>query len=214
MVDLIRLILGCIILSYASYTDLKYREASNKLWLIMGIAGIVLLFYENKEWEKIVISLSISFPLAFLLYFFGMGGADVKAMWGISILSPLPPNLSIFKSLIFIFPITVLINSLLLIIPLPIIFFFYNLFKKNIEFPYCFFGYKLKAYEAKNKFVWSMEGKEGKSIFPIKDFDFNSFDNREIWVTPKLPFLLFLFIGFLISFIFGDILFAFLSLFQ
>ncbi len=213
--DIIRFGVGVAILSYASYTDLKYREASNKLWLIMGMIGAILLLCNFNNLA--LISIAISFPIAFLLYFFGMGGADVKAMWGIAVLSPLPPNiygLPIFKPIIFVFPLIILINSLLLFIPLPFLFFFYNALEGNIEFPYCFFGYKMKASIAKNRFVWSMEKNGKKSIAPIKDFDFESAGDKEIWVTPKMPFLLFLFIGYIISFIFGDILFAFLSFLQ
>lgn len=215
MIDFIRLIVGTAILSYASYTDIKYREASNKLWIVMAAVGFPLLFFYNfGELKKIAISISISFVIAYLLYFFGMGGADVKAMWAISILSPLPPKTSpfpIFLSFNFIFPLTILVNSLLLFIPLPILFFFYNLYKKDIEFPYCFFGYKIEAKEAKNKFVWSMEKNGKKSIFPQKDVDFTKL-NGKIWVTPKMPFLLFIFIGFLISYIIGDMLFLIFSL--
>ena len=213
MIDLLRLLTGFAILSYAAYSDLKYREASNKLWILMGIIGLALLIMEKPD-ATTFISIAISFPLAFLLYFFGMGGADVKAMWGIALLSPLPPKISLFPSPIFIFPLTVLINSLFLFIPLPFILLFYNAYKKNLEFPYCMFGYKIKAREAKNKFVWSMEKDGKKSIVPVKNFNFDEVADKEIWVTPKLPFLVFIFVGFVISFIFGDILFFLLSLFQ
>ena len=42
-IDFIRLIVGLLILSYASYTDIKTRKASNKLWIIMGVIGLILL---------------------------------------------------------------------------------------------------------------------------------------------------------------------------
>ena len=214
MIDLFRFAVGIAILSYAAYSDFKYREASDKLWLIMGGIGILLLAIEGTDLQKVAISIAVSFPLALLLYFFGMGGADVKAMWGIALLSPLPPNFSYFVSPIFIFPLTVLINSLLLIVFLPIVFLFYNAKRKNLEFPYCLFGYKMKGSEAKNKFVWSMEKEGKKGIMPVKDFDFEKVGNREIWVTPKIPFLIFIFAGYIISFIFGDVLFFLLFLFQ
>ena len=41
--DIIRLILGVAILSYASFTDIKTRRASNLNWLILGGAGAILL---------------------------------------------------------------------------------------------------------------------------------------------------------------------------
>ncbi|RLF50780.1 MAG: hypothetical protein DRN11_04025 [Thermoplasmata archaeon] len=217
MLDLAKFIIGIAILSHAAYTDIKYREASNKLWIIMGIAGTIFLAIEHSDIQKIAISIAFSFPFAFLLYLFGFGGADVKAIWSLAILCPLPLKYNSFpfiSSPLFIFPLTILINSLFLFLPLPLIFFFYNLYKKNVEFPYCFFGYKMNANIAKNKFVWSMENGNKKKITPIKEFDFEKAGNKEIWVTPKFPFLVFILIGFIISFFFGDILFFLFSFFQ
>ncbi|MCD6331414.1 MAG: prepilin peptidase [Thermoplasmata archaeon] len=214
--DAIKFVIGVVTLSIASYTDIKRREADDKLWLIMGGIGALLLFFSNYDLIKMAISISFSIPFALLLYFFEFGGADVKAIWAITLLNPLPPKFyqfPLFSSPIFIFPFTVLLNSLLLFLPLPLIFFFYNLYQKNIEFPYCFFGYKMRANDAKNKFVWSMEANGKKKITPVKNFDFDKVGNKEIWVTPKFPFLVFILIGFIISFIVGDLLFAFLFLF-
>ncbi len=214
MIDIIRLIVGATILGYAAYTDIKTREASNKLWLIMGSIGLVLLVIEQPDAFAVAISMAVIIPFSFLLYLFGMGGADVKAMWAIAVLAPLPPSIAFFPPPFFIFPLTVLINSLLLIVFLPIFFLLYNAKRGELEFPYCLFGYKMKAVEAKNKFVWSMEDKGRKSIIPVKDFDFEAEGERRIWVTPKLPFLVFIFAGYILSFVFGDVLFFLLSLFQ
>jgi len=218
IIDAARFVTGLALLSYAAYTDLKTREASNKLWLVMGAAGVLMLIIERPDAIKTAISLAISFPLALLLYVFGMGGADVKAMWGVALLSPLQPSfygLPLFISPIFIFPLTFLINSLLLISLLPLAFLLYNAGKGNISFPQCLFGYRMSAEKAKNSFVWSMEREDGtRSIMPVKDFDFNSAGKKEIWGTPQMPFLVFMALGFLISFTFGDILFFILSLFH
>ena len=218
LINVTRFIIGLSILSYGAYTDLKTREASNKLWLLMGIMGAVLLTVERPDAAETLTSIAISFPLALLLYIFGMGGADVKAMWGIALLSPLPPSfysLPLSPSPIFIFPLTVLINSLFVIIPLPLAFLIYNALKGDVEFPQCLFGYKMDANKAKNSFVWSMEREDGrKGIMPVKNFDFDSAGNKRLWVTPQMPFLVFITVGFIISFIFGDILFSLLSLLQ
>ncbi|OYT59005.1 hypothetical protein B6U81_06840 [Thermoplasmatales archaeon ex4484_30] len=83
------------------------------------------------------------------------------------------------------------------------------------EFPYCFFGYKMKAEKARH--VWSMEsivdGKRKKSILPQKNVDIASFGDEEIWVTPKVPFLIPLTIGYIVSFLLGDVLYKIISLF-
>ncbi|HEC88094.1 MAG TPA: hypothetical protein ENI52_02125 [Thermoplasmata archaeon] len=216
MIDLIRFAIGSIALSYAGYSDYKSREIEDIPWIIMGITGIALLFFYDLKMA--FFSMAIFSPITILMFLF-MGGADVKAMWGIMLLCPLPPEFFIFpiiKSPLFVFPLTILINSLIIVLPLPFAFFFLNIFKKNFEFPQCFLGYKMRANEVvtKNKFVWSMEKDGKKRILPVKDFDFERAGEREIWVTPRLPLLVFVFFGYIVSFIFGDILFFLLSFFQ
>ena len=207
MEDIIKFAIAFPLLFYAAYSDVKRREAENWIWIVMGIAGLPFLIF-SKNLFLSIISISVSIPIAFLLYIFGMGGADAKAIMAISLLNPLPPSCSIFHSPQFIFPVTVLINSLLLILPLPLLFFVYNAKRKNAEIPYAFFGFKMDAEKARKKFVWPMEKDGVKKIYPIKDADLNSYHGK-IWVTPKLPFLLFILIGYVISYVFGDILFAF-----
>jgi len=208
MEDIIKFSIALPLLFYAAYSDVKKREADNWIWLVIAIPGIIFLILDRNMLS--ILSILISIPIAFLLYIFGMGGADAKAIMALAILNPLPPSISIFHSPQFIFPLTILINSLLLILPLPILFFFYNVFKKNVELPQAFFGYKMDAEKAKNKFVWPMEKDGVKKIYPVKDADL-SFYKGEIWVTPKLPFLVFIFFGYIISYVFGDVLFAFVS---
>ncbi|MBC7081613.1 MAG: prepilin peptidase [Thermoplasmatales archaeon] len=208
-IEIARLVIGAIILAYASYTDIKTREASNLLWISMAVIGFIFLFsYKSYDFFKIIFSILISFLVGILLYFSGMGGADVKAIWAISLLRP------VSDEIFFIFPISVLINSLFLVLPLPLIFFVYNILNKNFEFPYCLFGYKMRANVAKNSFVWAMEKNGKKSINPQKDVDLSLLGEKEIWVTPQLPFLLFIFFGYITSFIFGNFLFLIFSFFK
>jgi len=44
ILDVIRVIAGIIFLGYASYTDLKTRKVDDKTWVIMGFAGLMLVF--------------------------------------------------------------------------------------------------------------------------------------------------------------------------
>jgi len=219
VLDLLRLLAGAIILSIASYTDFKKRIARNELWIVMAAIGIILLPFSHYEWPKVVISILITLPIAFSLFLFGMGGADAKALIALSFLVPLFPKIGIFPlwkaPVLFPFPLIIFINSLLLFLAIPFFLLFYNIAKKNAEFPYCFFGYKMKAEKARH--VWSMEsivdGKRKKSILPQKNVDIASFGDEEIWVTPKVPFFIPLTIGYIISFLLGDVLYKIISLF-
>ena len=41
--DIIRIIIGIIFLGYASFSDLKTRRVDDKVWIIMGFVGFLLL---------------------------------------------------------------------------------------------------------------------------------------------------------------------------
>jgi hypothetical protein len=72
--------------------------------------------------------------------------------------------------------------------------------------------------KAKEKFVWPLEkivdGKRKLSLMP-DDYDadekieaFEKQGIKEIWITPKIPFMIPLLAGFLTSFFLGDIISA------
>jgi preflagellin peptidase FlaK len=230
LLDTTRLIVGIVILLYASYTDIKTRRASNILWLIMGSIGAIILIiqYFTIGFENIILLISIPLMIGFFYLLFQLrlifGGADAKALMAISILAPLSPNINnlpLFNALPF-FTWTIFANSVLLFLFIPLSLFFYNIAKKNIEFPYCVLGYKLSVKKAKEKFVWPLEqlmnGKR-KFMFMPKEFDvkkelkvFEKGGITEIWVTPKIPFMIPLLAGFICSFIIGDILFNLMGL--
>jgi preflagellin peptidase FlaK len=100
--DIIRLIVGVSVLSYASYTDIKTRRASNINWLIMGgIGGILLVVqYFTVGFENYLYLLFIPIMIGLVYTFFQMrlifGGADAKALMAIAILTPLEPSINQF----------------------------------------------------------------------------------------------------------------------
>jgi preflagellin peptidase FlaK len=108
-------------------------------------------------------------------------------------------------------------NSIIIFLFIPLILLFYNLSKKNTKLPHALLGYKIDLKKAKEKFVWPLEkyvdGKR-KFVYMPKEFDaskeymeFEKHGIDEIWVTPKIPFMIPLLIGYVFAFIFGDILF-------
>ena len=232
ILDTIRLITGITILFYASYTDIKTRRASNILWILMGIIGTILLviqfFTTGFENLYYLLSIPLMIGLVYALYQLRLifGGADAKALMAISILVPIEPaigQIPLWKGGIMPFSWSIFFNSLIIFLFIPISIFIFNITKKNIHFPYSFLGYKMNVQKAKEKFVWPLEklvdGKR-KFMYMPKDFDaqeelaeFEKNNITEIWVTPKIPFMVPLTFGFIFAFIFGDILFYLLNLF-
>lgn len=225
-----RLIVGISILIYASYTDIKTRKVTNKLWILMITIGIFLLTIQLFSTNSINLYNLAFIPIMILLVyvFFQLrllfGGADAKALMSLAILVPFNPSLFIFPIYDSIMPFSWIIfaNSILIFIIIPISLFFYNAYKKNLELPFCFFGYKININNIKDKFVWSLEKiKNGQRKFNYIPQEWNqeeiyeSYYKQEInmiWVTPKIPFMVPLLIGFIISFIFGDIISSIISI--
>ena len=102
LLDFARLIVGAIILFYASYTDIKTRKASNMNWIILGIVGAVLLIiqYFTVGFENLyyLIFIPVMIGLVYVLFQLRLifGGADAKALMAIAILAPIEPNIAQF----------------------------------------------------------------------------------------------------------------------
>jgi len=234
VLDIIRLVTGVVILSYASYTDIKTRRASNVLWVIMGSIGGVLLLMQYLLGEfggeiYYLVFIPVMIILVYVLFQLRLifGGADAKALMAIAILVPLQPSISVFPLFgCSIMPASwyIFSNSVILFLFIPLGLLIYNSMKRNIEFPYCILGYKMNVKKAREKFVWPLEKitEDGrrKFVYMPKDFDveeeLKEFEKKsitEIWVTPKIPFMIPLLAGFVCAFIFGDLLFYIINLF-
>jgi preflagellin peptidase FlaK len=234
LLDIIRLVVGTTILLYASYTDLKTRKASNMLWVIMGITGAVLLliqYFTIGFGDKILYLIFIPIMMGLMYVFFQMrlifGGADAKAIMSLAILLPLEPailDFPLFKGSPMPFSWVIFSNSVVLFLLIPLSLLLYNIIRRNAKFPYCLLGYKMSLEKAREKFVWPLErivdGKR-KFFYMPKEFDaeeeFEAFEKKgikQIWVTPKIPFMIPLLAGFICSFVLGDLLSSLINYFM
>jgi preflagellin peptidase FlaK len=224
LLDGIRLITGTILLAYASYTDIKTRRAANILWILMALVGIILLIIQYLEggYPNIYYLAFIPLMIGLMYLFFQMrllfGGADAKALMALAILMPIQPHIGEFPLWLSFLPgsWTIFANATILFLFIPLSLFVYNIAKRNLRFPHSFMGYVISVEKAKQTFVWPMEKiKDGKRklVYMPKNFDieeelaeFEKLGITDIWVTPKIPFMIPLLAGFLVSFILGDIL--------
>jgi preflagellin peptidase FlaK len=164
------------------------------------------------------------------------GGADTKALMAIVIMFPIYPiingitlDTSFYRIIerlpelgiayIFPFAFTVLMNAALIMLIYIISLFIYNAIQRNLKFPHAFLGYKLPVNQIAGKFIWPMEqiidGKRKLKAFPGKDININTeikkFKDaglKSVWVTPKIPFLIPMTIGVIITLIVGNLLFV------
>ena len=232
--DVTRFIVGIVILTYASYTDIKTRRASNILWVIMGSIGAILLviqyFTINFENPFYLIFIPIMIALMYVLFQLRLifGGADAKAIMALAILVPFAPKIldfPILEASAISMPGSWIVfsNSVVVFLLIPLSLLIFNLAKRHIEFPHCVLGYRMAVSKAKEKFVWPLEKVvDGKRKFAYMPKEFDAEDEieklenigiKEIWVTPKIPFMIPLLVGFICTFILGDILSYLVQLF-
>ncbi|MGI0102367.1 MAG: A24 family peptidase C-terminal domain-containing protein [Nitrosotalea sp.] len=222
-VDSIRVILATSMLGYATYSDLRNREIGDFLWVIFGGVSVVLIFFASDMTHLLTnvgISLIIA-PVVLVVWRLGFfGGADA---FGLIVLAALVPEFSISNGLIT--PFTVLTNSVILSI-MPILFNISrnlislakheNIFDglggetKRNKILALFLGYKTKN----PKFSFSIEKREGPSRrfdFSLKNADNAEFcSSKDTWVTPAIPYMIYITFGFIIQLVYGDIIFNFI----
>ena len=69
-IDMLRFLIGFVMLSYGSWSDFKTRRVSNLVWIYGGILGSLLLIYEvNSIWEDFGIYLWALLFATFTLFF-------------------------------------------------------------------------------------------------------------------------------------------------
>lgn len=123
ILDGLRILLCLSFFLYASWRDLKTREVSDKVWIVMAPFALALtliqfVVFSPQSLLLYVISFAITAVLSFVLFYFGaFGGADAKALMCLALVLPLYPNaLFVFYVPLVspIFPLTVFSNGVLL----------------------------------------------------------------------------------------------------
>ncbi|MEJ2126617.1 MAG: A24 family peptidase C-terminal domain-containing protein [Candidatus Bathyarchaeota archaeon] len=214
ILDGARIVLCLVFLVYASWSDYKSREVSNKVWLIFGplallLTGTQILFFASQPFQLVtfyVLSFAITSGLAITIFYVGgFGGADAKALMCIALALPVYPSNLLSHYVGFVsplFPITIFSNSVLL--------------------------------GALSVFL------DNSHMFPLEDIEttddgekspkllvFPNYDEREniikrlkenkpngwVWATPGLPLLIFITAGLIIALIIGDIIWLLLGSF-
>lgn len=214
----IRILFAVIMLSSATIIDIKKREISDLMWIIFGAISIILLFFEENILQALFgvgFSLIVA-PLVLILWRFGLfGGADAL---GLIVLSALAPMATFSDSAVS--PFSILVNSALLSITPMVINFVRNsiriLRKEDIfqdfdeptskKILVMFLGYKSKN----PKYSFSLEtqvGKKKRLNIALHHSDTAEYcTTPNTWVTPGLPFMIFIFAGFILQLVFGDII--------
>lgn len=220
IIDWLRVISALSMLGLATYWDLKTREISDLLWMVFGGIAVVLILLSPSIPSSLVevgISLIVA-PVVLVIWRMGLfGGADAFC---IVVLAALAPELALVSGTIT--PFTTLTNSAILSTAPIILNFSRNMFAlsrgrdifqglegeaRGKKITAIFLGYR-----ARNpKFSFPLEKREGGS----RKFDFSliNADNAkycttpDTWVTPGMPYVIYITAGFVMQLVFGDVIF-------
>ena len=184
---------------------------------------------------RLLISAGLIFLLVYILFQLGsFGGADAKSLIVISIILPAYPMIQVFgqnfplnEPLIPLFAFGILGNAVLLTVVVPLGLAAYNVFRMglNIDNPlYIFIGYKsrisdmadkhiklIQSFEEENgeiKFRFKRGGAEINEdvISELKAMSEKGLIKDEVWVTPGLPFMIPITLGFFVAVFYGDMI--------
>jgi preflagellin peptidase FlaK len=119
--------LSLAFLLYASWSDYKTREVSNRVWVFFAPIALILtlaelLLYEPSKLPLLGLSFGVTTIFAIILFYLGgFGGADSKALMCIALALPFAPQ-TLFASVLAagvsplsqsLFPLTIFSNAVL-----------------------------------------------------------------------------------------------------
>jgi preflagellin peptidase FlaK len=192
---------------YASWSDYKSREVSDRVWMILGPASLALTLAELLLYDpSLFVSYGICFGLTavfaiILFYAGGFGGADAKALMCLALALPFYPQDLVSPaagqpspiSQTF-FPITVFSNSVLFAAFTAVALLVYNLFWRLRTHGPLFEG-DLKKESLGKKITVMITGykvsisklKEKWHVYPMEDAEENPEKGfkRKLLILPK-----------------------------
>ncbi len=233
-VALVKFLIGLFFLVWASRMDLRTRIVPNRIWKLFVISAAPftiyeLLFYPHPTLEIFLALTQLFFVsgLALAFYYLGFyGGADAKALIVLSVLFPFYPEFGpfpvLFRGISFSF--STLANSVMFAPAFALYFLITNAVREGLdglrESPlYCFIGRRVYAdkipphhslleyVDESGNFVRVKRAVEPdeEMIRALKDARKRG-EIEKIWVTPQIPFIVFMTIGYAVSFFLGDML--------
>ena len=123
-IEILRVLMSLSFLLASSWYDYKYREVSNRMWILFAPIGFTLTFIQyyleyaaGKALSIFLywaVSLGFTTGISLLLFYTGFfGGADAKALICLSITIPVYPEFSLtrFNVMLPLFPLAVLVNA-------------------------------------------------------------------------------------------------------
>ena len=206
--------------------DLSFavRIAIYSLSFFLAVGGIILGLAYHTTWLGLA-TYAVT-VLAIGLHHRGVikGRADARAIMAIAALHPAYPAVQQFMNLSPLarsiaevtmpFALLVLFYAAVSALSVPLYLGIRNGLRGDAGFPEMFIGYRMPLRKVPQSHVWLMERVEGNDIVmhlrptPVKDVwdeiaKLEAKGRKDVWVQPKVPFVVFIFIGYLLAFFVG-----------
>jgi len=206
-----KIILSLVFLVYASWSDYKTREVSNRVWAIYAPTALLLtltelLFFEHDLFSKLsLFGLSFGITAAFAIILFysgGFGGADSKALMCIALALPFSTEM-LFKPIFAsgvsplsqnLFPLAIFGNSVLFAAASGLYMILRNIFQRVKTGEKLFEGTLAKESIGK-KLLVMITGykvpitklKEKWHVYPMEDVETNGENQlkRKLVIVPR-----------------------------
>ena len=241
LIDYIRTLLSFTMLGYAAYQDLKTREIHDIVWIIPGTIGLILNIFElytgSLSLRGAIISIGFMVILSGILWLLRLfGEADLLAFLALSIIHPRTPAFGFRGNTPILFSFTLIANSAIAGILTALYTILVNLFEylkdRSLFDRYnaSFFKKMVIMFSGKHISIESLKGPpfeypleiNGELIVKPNLFDddaanrvFKNLKEKGIesfWVSATLPYIVILFVGYLISTFYGDVMFSVMNL--
>lgn len=221
----VRLLLALAMLSAAAVIDLRSRSVSDWLWIVFGAAAGVMYVFDMPAQEELpMLALSLGFAggISFAVYRAGLfGGADALGFFVFALLVPQYSGAYLIAGAQpAIFPLAVLTNALLIScaqigfnVARNLLFMrrgalFEGLEQEPVSRKAVAF---MIGYRAQNpRYAFAIERSEqGKKKFdfaPARAETAEYEAGRDVWVTPGMPFLVYILAGFIVAILAGSII--------
>lgn len=200
----------------ACYTDLRYRKVSNKVWFWMLISCSWFVVIELLDGglpylANLLLSVAIMIVFVTKMYSSGsIGGGDAKGLLALAVLFPFYPTGEIAgitlpvlgTTPLHLFPLTVLLNTFFVSISAPLGLAIYNMIHFEPEM------LQNPAFMAQG-YRTTLEKLEKKEhTVPLECIGECTDLNQKVWVTPLLPYMIFITIGYIAALLTGDFLYV------
>jgi prepilin signal peptidase PulO-like enzyme (type II secretory pathway) len=228
-------------LGYASYQDIKTREIHDIVWIIPGTIGLILNIFElytgSLSLRGAIISIGFMVILSGILWVLRLfGEADLIAFLALSIIHPRTPSFGFRGFTPILFSFTLIANSAIAGIFTAIYTIIVNLFEylkdRSIFDRYnaSFFKKMVIMFSGKYISIESLKGPpfeyplevNGELIIKPNLFDDEAANKafmdlkengiKSFWVSSTLPYIVVLFVGYLVSTFYGDVMFSIMTL--